>query len=132
MPDDNVALVRSAYEAYQRGDAAAVLELVDADFEWTYLDPAFEDSEPQTCHGREQLATALGRVGRRGLRPQLEEVAGRGDKVMVVIYTPGLDEMRARKADDRNFDVLTIKHGRIVAMRACKDRSEAASFAGLS
>jgi len=48
------------------------------------------------------------------------------------IRDPGLDAIRARKADDRNFDVLTIKDGRIVATRACKDRLEAARFAGLS
>lgn len=132
MTHNNVELVRSAYEAYERGDVAAVLTLVDEDFEWTYLDPAFEDPEPQVCRGREELAMGLGRMERLGLRPQLEEVAGAGDKVMVVLHTPGLDATRTRKSDDRNFEVLTLRDGRIVAMRACRSRSEASEFAGLS
>lgn len=130
--DDNVELVRSAYEAYERGDMAAVLELVGEEFEWTYLDPAFADPEPQVCHGRDELAAGIGRMKRHGLRPRLEEIAGASDKVMVIVHTPGLDATRARTADDRNFAVLTLKDGRIVAMRACRDRSEASQFAGLS
>jgi len=130
--EDDVELVRSAYEAFARGDASAVLELVDDAFEWTYLDPAFEDPEPQVCRGRDELAAGLGRMARHGLRSRLEEVAGAGDKVMVVVHTPGLDATRTRKADDRNFEVVTVRDGRIVTMRACRDRSEAARFAGLS
>ena len=52
-------------------------------------------------------------------------------KVMVFVHTPGLDATRARTADDRNFEVRTLYDGRIVAMRACRERSEASPFAGL-
>ena len=55
MTDRNEALVREAYEATSRGNVAGMLEFVDPDLEWTYLDPAFESPEPETCHGREQL-----------------------------------------------------------------------------
>ena len=65
MSEDNEALVRSAYEAYGRGDAARLLDLVHPDLEWTYLDPSFADPQPQVCHGRDQLAWALGRQAGR-------------------------------------------------------------------
>ena len=39
MSEENEALVRSAYEAYGRGDVTRLLELVHPDLEWTYLDP---------------------------------------------------------------------------------------------
>jgi ketosteroid isomerase-like protein len=64
MTDRNEALVREAYEAYGRGDVAGMLEFVDPKLEWTYLNPAFENPEPETCHGRDQLQLALG--GRPG------------------------------------------------------------------
>jgi ketosteroid isomerase-like protein len=51
MPSENENLIRTAYEAYSRGDLSQLLELVDPDLEWTYLDPAYENPEPQTCHG---------------------------------------------------------------------------------
>ncbi len=60
MTDRNEAVVREAYEAYGRGDVARMLEFVDPELEWTYLNPAFENPEPQTCHGRDQM-----RVNRR-------------------------------------------------------------------
>jgi ketosteroid isomerase-like protein len=131
MPSDNESLIRTAYEAYSRGDTSQLLELVDPGLEWTYLDPARENPEPQTCHGRPELERALRGQAARGLNSQLEEVTGHGDKVMVVVHTPGLDQRRARQADDRNYLVLTLKQGRITAMRACRDRAEALGFAGI-
>jgi ketosteroid isomerase-like protein len=80
MTDANEALVREAYEAYGRGDVARVLEFVDPGLEWTYLNPAFEDPEPETCHGREQLRWALERQAGRGPASQVEEVVANGTR----------------------------------------------------
>jgi ketosteroid isomerase-like protein len=129
--NDNVALIEGAYRRYANGDLAAILELVDPDLEWTYLDPAESDPAPQVCHGRHELKHALERQRRQGLRSQLEEIIGRGDQVVVVTRTPGLDAIRARQAEDRNVDVFTIKAGRVVALRACRDRDEALTLAGI-
>jgi ketosteroid isomerase-like protein len=131
MPSENENLIRTAYEAYSRGDLSQLLELVDPDLEWTYLDPAFENPEPQTCRGRPELERALQGQAGRGLVSQLDEVTAHGDKVMVVVRTPGIDQRRARQAGDRNFLVLTLQQGRVVAMRACRDREEARGFAGI-
>jgi uncharacterized protein len=131
MSEQNEALVRAAYEAYGRGDLAGMLEIIDPDLEWTYLDPSLEDPEPQTCHGRQELQWALQGQANRGLRSELAEVASSGDKVMVVVRTPGIDRQRARPADDQNFLVLTLRQGRVIAMRACRDRAEARRAAGL-
>ena len=51
MSKENEALVRRAVEAYRRGDAAGLLELVHPDLEWTYLNPEDPDPQPQVCHG---------------------------------------------------------------------------------
>ena len=131
MPSEHENLIRTAYEAYSRGDLSQLLELVDPDLEWTYLDPAYENPEPQTCHGRPELEWALRGQADRGLVSELEEVTAHGDKVMVAVRTPGIDQRRARQADDRNYLVLTLQQGRIVAMRACRDREEARGFAGI-
>lgn len=132
MTDRNEALVREAYEAYGRGDVAGMLQFVDPELEWTYLNPAFENPEPQTCHGRDQLRLALERQAGRGLASQIEEIVPSGDKVMVVIRTPGIDGVRVRQVEDRNYLVLTLDQERIIRMRACRDRDEARSFAGIT
>ena len=56
-----------------------------------------------------------------------------GSDVVAVIHLPGVDQYRARQADDRNYDVFTFQEGRIVARRACIDsRAEALRIAGLT
>lgn len=131
MTNKNEELIRRAYEAYSRGDLATILQLVDPDLEWTYLDPSFEDPEPQVCQGRHELATALQRQAEHQLKSELEEVAARGDHVMAAVRTPGVDTFRVRKADDRDYAVFTVREGRIVALRDCRDRQEARAMVGI-
>ncbi len=131
MSDENESVVGAAYEAYRRGEVKRLLELVHPDLEWTYLDPGRQGPQPRTCHGREQLAQALGQWAGRGRVSVVEEIAASGDKVMVVVRTPGAGQRRAWQGGDRSYLVLTLDQGRIVAMRAFRDRDEARSFAGL-
>jgi ketosteroid isomerase-like protein len=131
MPDPNVALIRHAYAGYVRGDTAAVLDLVDPDLEWTYLDPSAADPRPQVCHGRGELAAALAQQAERGLLSQLEEVIGHGDKVVVTVRTPGADAYRVRQSDDRDYAVFTVWGGRIVALHDCLNRGDALRLAGI-
>jgi ketosteroid isomerase-like protein len=128
MSEENEALVRSAYEAYGRGDVTRLLELVHPDLEWTYLDPSLEIPQPQICHGRDQLAWALGRQAERGVNSELEEIDSCGDKVMVAIHAPGADQHRAWPGNDRNYLVLTLRQGQVVAMRAFRDPDAARTF----
>jgi hypothetical protein len=36
-----------------------------------------------------------------------------------------------KKADDRNYSVFTVREGRIVALRDCRDRQEALHVTGI-
>lgn len=131
MSSESVRLIREAYEAYARGDVARMLEYVDPELEWTYLDPTLEYPEPQVCHGRHELEAALLRQARLGLKAELEEVAPHGDHVLIKVRTPGVDAFRQRKTGDRNYAVFTVRDGRIVALQDCRDRKEALTVAGL-
>jgi hypothetical protein len=75
---------------------------------------------------------ALERQAERRLASQIEEIVASGDKVMVVIRTPGIEGVRVRQAGDRNYLVLTLDQERIIRMRACRNRDEARSFAGIT
>ncbi len=70
----NEALIRNAYAAFALGEIDKLLDLVDPNLEWTYLDPGLPDPAPQTCHGRGELAAALSRQAESGLSSRLEEV----------------------------------------------------------
>ena len=91
MCNQNEWIVREAFLAYDRGDVARMMDFVDPDLEWTYLDPGLDDPQPQTCRGRGELEKALRRQADRGLRAELEQVVAAGEKVMLVMRTPGVD-----------------------------------------
>ena len=131
MCNQNEWIVREAFLAYDRGDVARMMEFVDPDLEWTFLDPSLGDPHPQTCRGRGELEKALRRQAERGLRPELEQVIAAGNKVMLVMRTPGVDQYREREAEDRTYDVITVRDGLIVEMCACRDRGEARVMAGI-
>lgn len=132
MCNQNEWIVREAFRAYDRGDIARMMDFMDPGLEWTYLDPEQEDPQPQTCHGRGELEKALRRQADQGLRAQLEEVIAAGDQVILVMRTPGLDQYRRRQAGDWTYDVATVRHGLVIRLRACRDRDEARSLAGIS
>lgn len=129
MTNDNVQLIRNAYEAYARGDMDTMLGFVDPDLEWTYLDPALVRPRPQVCHGRGELESRLRAWADYGFKAELEEIEGHGERVMVTVHTPGIDAHRAKQADDRNYSVFTVRDGRIVALRDCRNRGEALRIA---
>jgi ketosteroid isomerase-like protein len=67
MSRENENVIRTAYDAYSRGDITAIIATVDAELEWTYLDPSRADPQPQVCHGRGELTAALQGQAERGL-----------------------------------------------------------------
>lgn len=131
MCNQNEWIVREAFLAYDRGDITRMMDFVDPDLEWTYPGAGLEDSQPQTYRGREELAKALQRQADLGLRAQLEEVVAAGDRVILVMRTPGVDDYLHRQAGNRTYHVVTVRDGLIVGLHACTDRSEARSLAGI-
>jgi ketosteroid isomerase-like protein len=131
MSNENAELIRRAYRAYANGDLAAMLEFVDPDLEWAYLDPVLEHPTPQVCHGRQELEQVLRHWAEHGLRAELDELASSGERVMVGVRTPGVDAYYGRRGNDRAYSVFTVREGRIIALRDCRDRQEALQLAGI-
>jgi ketosteroid isomerase-like protein len=131
MSNENAELIRRAYQAYAKGDLDPMLELVDPDLEWTYLDPAEAHPTLQTCRGRQELEQVLRHWAEHGLRAELDELASSGELVMVGVRTPGVDAHYGRRGNDRAYSVFTVREGRIIALRDCRDRQEALQLAGI-
>lgn len=131
MCNQNEWIVRKAFLAYDQGDVAGMMEFVDPELEWTHLDPGEDGPQLRARRGRDELEKALRRQSELGLCAQLEEVVAAGDQVILVMRTPGVDEYRHRQADDRTYDVVTVRDGLIVGLHACRDRDDARSLAGI-
>ena len=68
-------------------------------------------------------------TSQHSLRTHLHAAPG---QVIVVMRTPGVDEYRhQQQADDRTYDVVTVRDGLIVGLRACRDRGEARAIVGI-
>jgi ketosteroid isomerase-like protein len=59
------------------------------------------------------------------------QVTSAGELVMVGVRTLGTDADHGRRGDDRAYSVFTLREGRIVALRDCRDRQEALQLAGI-
>jgi ketosteroid isomerase-like protein len=132
MCNQNEWIVREAFLAYEQGDVTRMMNFVGPDLEWTHLDEDPEDPRPKAPRGRGELEKALRQQADLGLRAELEQVIASGDKVILVMRTPGVDQYRHRQADDRTYDVATVRDGMIVQLHACRDRGEARSLAGIA
>ncbi len=77
------------------------------------------------------LSTRFAGQAGQNLRPELEQVIANGEKVILVMRTPGISQHRRWRDDDRTYDVVTVRDELIVGLRACCDRSEARSLAGI-
>jgi ketosteroid isomerase-like protein len=131
VSNENADLIRRVYEADASGDLAAMLEFVDPDLEWTFLDPALEHPTPQVRHGRHELEQVLRHWAEHGLRAEVDEVTAGGELVMVGVRTPGVGAEYGRRGDGRAYSVSTVREGLIVVLRDCRDRQEALQLAGI-
>ena len=73
----------------------------------------------------------LGGWAEHGLRVELEEIADSGELVMVCVRTPKVDAHHGWRRSDRAYGVFTVREGRVVALRDCRDRQEALRLAGI-
>ena len=85
MSRENVEVVRSAFEAFNRGDFQAAVELMHPDVEWHTSD-AFPD--PATYRGRHEVRQfwETWRDTFRGFRLHLEECGPVGERYVLAIF----------------------------------------------
>lgn len=123
---------RAAFQAFLHLDMQGLEAHIHPHLEWTFLDPSSPNPAPSTCYGRVEIEAAAARWKRMGLPTVIEAIESVGDHVVVVLYAAGLDRLRARAADDRNYYVATVHDAQITKLQACCDLAEARRLVGLS
>src|SRR5687768_13495529 len=99
-----------AYAAYARGEIEKMLELVDPNLEWTYLDPGLANPDPQIYYSRDELAAALPRQSENA--PDFAD-RRRTATISSWVSHPKVDAYRVAPANDRSYDVCTIRQGKV-------------------
>jgi len=125
-----IAGLRAAYAAFNRGDIAAAVELLDPQIEWT--EPA-EFPGGGTYHGQAGAKTYLtqSRESAAEVHSEPEKFIPIGDRVVVFVRA----RVRAHDSnvwqDMRLADVYTFRNGKAVQMRAFANRLEALHWVGM-
>jgi ketosteroid isomerase-like protein len=130
MSQENVEVVKAAFEAYNRGDLDAWVADADPDIEWHVLPEA---TDPGPHRGR-QVILERGKLWRQmfgGLRVEVLEYIDAGDYVIAPVrmrgQAPGSD---AEVALDEVY-VSMLRNGKIVELREYRTKAEALEAAGL-
>ncbi len=130
MSQENVEVVKAAFEAYNRGDLDAWAADADPDIEWHVLPEA---TDPGPHRGR-QVILERGKLWQQmfgGLRVEVLEYIDAGDYVIAPVRmrgrAPGSD---AEVALDEVY-VSKFRNGKIVELREYRTKADALEAAGL-
>ena len=124
MATRNDELVRSSFDAFQRGDWEALSQVMDPGVQWLGPEPG-----EGGCHGRKEVLAMLFDRQREGVVTGLNAVVAVDERVFLEATGPrlvawGLPEGQACM-------VVTVRDGRIVRMQDYPDRAAALAGAGL-
>jgi ketosteroid isomerase-like protein len=138
MSEENVEIVRRAFEASRRpdqregDDPEAIFEFLDPTIVWE-VRPDFPDAETYTGYEgmRRLFATFREALDETWYRP-LEFIDG-GDQIVVPIRWGGRGRGSGIEiAESEEFWVFTLRDGKIVHVKEYADRNPALEAAGLS
>lgn len=125
-----IAELRAAYDAFNRGDIEAAVKPLSPEIEWT--EPA-EFPGGGTYHGVQGAMQYLkqSRAGAAEVISEPERFIVAGDRIVVFVYARVLPKGGGAWQEVRLADVYTFRDGKAVQMRAFSDRQEALRWAGV-
>jgi len=130
VSEQDIELVRSAYEALNAGDIEALVELCDPDF---HLDMSERVFNPATYEGHDGIRRFYGEV-----REVWEEFAwdpealyDTGEQVVALLRSHGRGSGSGIEIDRDVAMVWTVRGGKAAALRFYVDQAEALNAAGL-
>jgi uncharacterized protein len=129
MSEENVEVVRRAFEAYERGDVEAMLEEVDQEVQWKQIE------EPAPVYGRDGVREAVQRWDETwdNLRAEVDEYIDAGDCVIALIRFRGLGRRSGVPVEMGSYHVFTVRNGKVARMyESGPKRADALEAAGLS
>jgi ketosteroid isomerase-like protein len=130
MSQENVEIVRRMYDAYAEGDFATTLSYFDP--EVAFSQPALEPGAG-TFYGHEGMGHAMDKwTGAwTDYRVQVEDLTDLGEHVLAATRHHGRGKHSGVQVDQRIFQVLTLRNGKIVQLRMYYGRADALKAVGL-
>jgi ketosteroid isomerase-like protein len=119
--------VEALYSAAARGDFEAFMGLLDTDVEW--LTPKTLPWSRGDYHGRDDVGEYLASISEAAddVRVEPDELLTCGEHVVALGVYSGRSRLTGRDFSARFAHVLTIREGRVVAMRGLEDTAAIAA-----
>jgi ketosteroid isomerase-like protein len=133
MSQENVEIVRSAYDAFNRGDVPAVLTKLDPSVEWDMTD--YEGwLESDVYYGHEGASSFLTDWATifPDYRADLDRIIDNGDDVVVFATQRGHGTGSGVGAELSYVQIMTVRNGKVVRVRTYSDDAAALEAVGLS
>src|SRR5262249_23458352 len=134
MSQENVEIVRRAWESYQRGDLEAAFAHAHPDYEWDLTRfPEWPDA--QLFRGRDAVRRFLEewRASWEGYEAGVEEYIDLGDdRVLTLCWQRGRGKESEAVGEMAWAQIFTVRDGQLRRAENYADRNEALEAAGLS
>lgn len=132
MSADNVAFVRSMYDAFSKGDVATVLGGMSPDIVWRQAENSpYADRNPY--HGPDAIvAGVFARLAGEwdGFGLTMDDLIDGGDRVVALGRYTGTYKGTGRKMNPQAVHVWTLKDGKVVAFQQYLDTLDMARAMG--
>jgi hypothetical protein len=131
MSEENVEIVRQAYERLNRGDVEGVVELCDENF---VVDMSERVFNPAVYRGHEGIRRFYRDVMEvwETYHWDVEDALTSGDDVVAMLHCLGRGRGSGLEIDWRVAWIWTVRNGRGMSLRFFRDRDRALEAAGLA
>jgi uncharacterized protein len=121
--DDNVKLIRTAYEAFGRGDIAAVMDLVDSACDWGVDASAKTAPYYGARHGASEVLAFFEELGSTFQVDKFEPtaIAGDGNEVLAVVAYGITAKATAKSATMNIYHHFKVVDQKITYFRGSED-----------
>ena len=132
MSRENVEIVRRAYEAWNRGEPEAAVELLSPEIDW-HLPANFPDAG--SWRGRDEVVQGLASLSGSWseLHIDVKELIDAGDRVVALVRFQGQAAITGLDLKGVNVDasVWTLRDGKVVEVQMYGGTSDALRAVGL-
>jgi len=127
--EENTRLAQSAYEAFGRGDIAALAALMADDIEWVLPGDPNDNPMAGTYRGKDEVLAWFGRLAEdldfTAFEPR--DFIAQGDKVVSIVHAEATVRNTGRSVVNDEAHLWTFKEGKVARFRIYFDTAAAAA-----
>ena len=127
--EENTRLAQSGYEAFGRGDMAALAELMADDIEWVVPGDPADNPDAGTFKGKEAVMGWFGGLGSNLDFTTFEprEFIAQNDKVVSLVYAEATARKTGRTLINHEAHVWTFRDGKVARFQIYEDTGAVAA-----